>query len=179
LRRANRFAVLLLLLVVLPTWSSVIPSLSRDLLAQDIVPNPPRPVVPSPPSAIPSLSRDTSRSSPLNFFFRSLLIPGWGQASLDRKLTGGLFIAFEGLAVAMSLKTNHELRYLEQTGSGRIDDKRQERQDWLFLVAVNHLFSGLEAYVSASLFDFPADLRMQVLPGGRRGFGVTIPVPQR
>ncbi len=118
------------------------------------------------------------RPSPLNYFFRSLVMPGWGQASLDRKLTGGLFIAFEGIALAMTLKAHHETGYLERTGSGRLEDKRQERQDWLFLVAVNHLFSGLEAYVSASLFDFPADLRMRALPNGRTGVGVSLPIPR-
>lgn len=119
-----------------------------------------------------------ARPGPLNYFFRSLVVPGWGQASLDRKLTGGLFIAFEGIALAMALKAHHETGYLERTGSGRLDDKRQERQDWLFLVAVNHLFSGLEAYVAASLFDFPADLRMRTLPDGRTAVGISLPIPR-
>lgn len=132
--------------------------------------------------AVPRSARqvDTvaTRPAPLNYFFRSLLIPGWGQASLDRKLTGGIFIAFEGLALAMALKAGHELEYLERTGSERVEGKRQERQDWFVLVAVNHLFSGLEAYVSANLYDFPADLRMRTLPDGRTGVGLTLPIPR-
>lgn len=129
---------------------------------------------------VPRTANDSMRArpGPLNYFFRSLVVPGWGQASLDRKLTGGLFIAFEGIALAMALKAHHETGYLERTGSGRLDDKRQERQDWLFLVAVNHLFSGLEAYVAASLFDFPADLRMRTLPDGRTAVGVSLPIPR-
>ena len=118
------------------------------------------------------------RPAPLNYFARSLLIPGWGQASLDRKLTGGLFIAFEGLALAMALKAHHEMGYLERTGSGRLDAKRQERQDWYVLLGANHLFSALEAYVSANLYDFPADLRMRPLAGGRTGVGLTLPMPR-
>jgi hypothetical protein len=132
--------------------------------------------VPTPPTA--TVVGSPSRPSPLNYFARSLLLPGWGQASLDRKLTGGIFIAFEGIALAMALKAHHELRYLERTGSARIEDKRAERQDWLFLVAFNHLFSGLEAYVSASLFDFPGDLRMRPLGDGRTGVGMTLPWPR-
>lgn len=120
-----------------------------------------------------------SRPAPLNYFFRSLAVPGWGQASLDRKLTGGMFIAFEGLALAMALKASHEIGYLERTNSERIEGKRQERQDWLVLVAVNHLFSGLEAYVAANLYDFPADLRMRALPNGRTGVQLTIPMPRQ
>lgn len=119
-----------------------------------------------------------TRPAPLNYFFRSLLIPGWGQASLDRKVTGGLFIAFEGIALAMALKAGHELGYLERTGSARIEDKRAERQDWFVLVAANHLFSGLEAFVSANLFDFPGDLRMRRMGDGRTGLGLSLPLPR-
>jgi hypothetical protein len=102
-------------------------------------------------------------------FGRSLLIPGWGQAKLGRKLTGGLFIAWEGVTLGMSLKTSHELAYLRRTNSGRVDDKKGERQDWLILLAFNHLFSGLEAYVSAHLWDFPSDLKLQATGDGISG----------
>jgi hypothetical protein len=44
------------------------------------------------------------------------------------------------------------------------------------LLAFNHLFSGLEAYVSAHLDDFPGDLQIQAVPGG---FGASISVPIR
>lgn len=118
------------------------------------------------------------RPSPLGYFARSLLIPGWGQAALDRKLSGGLFVAFEGVAIGMALKANHEMRYLERTGSGRLESKRAERGDWLFLIAVNHLFAGMEAYVSANLYDFPGELQARALPGGRTGLGITLPIPR-
>ncbi len=118
------------------------------------------------------------RPKPLNYFFRSLLLPGWGQASLDRKLTGGIFIAFEGIALGMALKANAELGYLDRTGSDRVEDKRRERQDWFVLMGANHLFSGLEAFVSAYLFDFPGDLQLRALPGGRTGVGIALPVPR-
>jgi hypothetical protein len=130
---------------------------------------------------LPAASADTvvaSRAKPLNYFFRSLLLPGWGQASLDRKLTGGLFMAFEGLALGMALKAHAELGYLERVESERIDDKRRERQDWFVLMGVNHLFSGLEAFVSANLFDFPGDLTARALPGGRTGYGLAVPMPR-
>ena len=123
-------------------------------------------------------STTARRPAPLNFFFRSLLIPGWGQASLDRKLTGGIFLAFEGLALGMALKADAELDYLERVGSERVDDKRRERQDWFVLMGVNHLFAGLEAFVSANLFDFPGDLTARPLPGGRTGYGLRLPMPR-
>lgn len=114
--------------------------------------------------------------SPGNALWRSLLLPGWGQARLNRKLTAGIFVAWEGVTLGMSVKTRRELDYLRRTGSGRANDKRQEHEDWLVLLAFNHLFAGLEAYVSAHLADFPGDLRLRALPGGG---AATLSVPVR
>ena len=100
-----------------------------------------------PPPAAARHRCGSSRISPLNAFWRSFLLPGWGQARLNRKLTGGIFVAWEGVTLGMSLKTRHELAYLRRTGSARAEDKRQEHEDWLVLLAFNHLFAGLEAYV--------------------------------
>jgi hypothetical protein len=122
---------------------------------------------------------DSTRSapSPMNAFLRSFLLPGWGQAKLDRKLTAGILVAWEGVTLGMSLKTRHELAYLRRTGSGRAEDKRREHEDWLVLVGFNHLFAGLEAYVSAHLSDFPRDLELHAEPG--RGIGASYSVPFR
>jgi hypothetical protein len=116
------------------------------------------------------------RTSPMNAFWRSFLLPGWGQAKVGRKLTAGIFIAWEGTTLAMSLKTRHELDYLRRTNSLRAEDKRREHEDWLVLLAFNHLFAGLEAYVSGHLTDFPPDLRLQALPGG---MGASVAIPFR
>ena len=107
--------------------------------------------------------------TPMGAFFRSLAVPGWGQATLGRKLTGGIMVAWEGVTLGMTLKTSHELAYYENIHSPNIPAKEQERQDWLVLLVFNHLFSGLEAYVSAHLWDFPPDLRLQALPHGVGG----------
>jgi hypothetical protein len=115
------------------------------------------------------------RTSPMNAFWRSFLLPGWGQARLGRKLTAGIFLGWEGTTLAMSLKTRHELAYLRRTNSARAEDKRREHEDWLVLLAFNHLFSGLEAYVSGHLTDFPGDLHVEALPGGVGG-GLSLPV---
>jgi hypothetical protein len=131
----------------------------------------------APPPRRPAAAPDTAQRqyiSPFNAFWRSFLLPGWGQARLNRKLTGGIFVAWEGVTLGMSLKTRRELRYLRRTGSVRGDDKRQEHEDWLVLLAFNHLFAGLEAYVSAHLADFPGDLRIEAVPGGA-GAAVSLP----
>ena len=134
-------------------------------------------------AVIPPLSRphpvDTLHLlKPLPAFFHSLLIPGWGQAKLDRKLTAAIFLGWEGLTLGMSLKTTGEVHYLDRIGadSAALANKRQERQDWLVLLAFNHLFAGLEAFVSSHLQDFPADVRFRAVP---RGIGVQTVIPFR
>jgi hypothetical protein len=126
------------------------------------------PVIPASDSVIQPIS-------PMGAFWRSFLLPGWGQARLNRKLTGGIFVAWEGVTLGMSLKTRHELGYLRRTASVRAENKRREHEDWIVLLVFNHLFAGLEAYVSAHLADFPGDLRLEPVPGGLGG-AVSIPI---
>jgi hypothetical protein len=110
---------------------------------------------------------------PMGAFWRSFLIPGWGQAVTGRHGTGAAFVAWEGVTAMMTLKAQQELNYFESINSKNQDLKRQEVQDWLVLWVFNHLLSGAEAYVSAHLRDFPTDLKVQAYPGG---IGVTIPI---
>jgi hypothetical protein len=126
------------------------------------------------PTPVPDTLRPVS---PMGALWRSMLIPGWGQAKLGRKLTGGIMVAWEGVTLGMTIKTSHELAYYENIHSDRVGAKEQERQDWLVLLVFNHLFAGLEAYVSAHLWDFPPDLRLQALPHG--GVGASLSVPLR
>ena len=135
-----------------------------------------RPMIP--PLSRPAAPDTLHRLKPLPAFFHSLLIPGWAQAKLDRKLTASLFLSWEALTLGMSLKSAGEVRYLDRIGAdtARIESKKQERQDWLILLAFNHLFAGLEAFVGSHLQDFPADVRLSAAP---RGVGVQASVPFR
>lgn len=112
--------------------------------------------------------------SPLEAALRSLLLPGWGQASLDRHVTGAIFIFWEGLALTMTVKSVHQLRYQEDTGVADLEGKRAEVQDWAVLLAFNHLLAAAEAYVAGNLWDFPVDLRMDRLPSGDPALGVRV-----
>jgi hypothetical protein len=114
--------------------------------------------------------------SPMGALGRSILIPGWGQAKLNRKLTGAVFVTVEAISLGMALKAANELSYLESTGSERVDRKKNERDDWIVILCFNHLMSALEAYVSAHLWDFPADLKIRPLPGQGVSGSVSIPV---
>ena len=118
------------------------------------------------PAAVASDTLPPGQIGPMGAFWRSFLLPGWGQAALGRRTAAGVFVAVEGAALAMSVKTMREVSYLRRTGSARLESKEQEREDWLVLLAFNHLLAGLEAYVSAQLWDFPGDLSVRRIPGG-------------
>jgi hypothetical protein len=129
----------------------------------------------TPPDTVaPAAAQDTShRLKPFAAAWRSLLLPGWGQAALGRDVAGAVLASWEGVTMMMTLKARQELHYVEQSGSGNVQAKRQQAQDWLVLWIFNHLFAGAEAFVSAHLQDFPKELRMRALPGG---VGVAIPI---
>lgn len=110
---------------------------------------------------------------PMGAFWRSFILPGWGQAVTDRPMTGAVFVAWEGVTAMMTFKAQGEANYLKSIGSPTLKLKRQEVQDWLILWIFNHLFSGAEAYVSAHLRDFPPDLKLRAYPGG---IGISIPL---
>lgn len=137
----------------------------------------------SPPARLPAqdtshiiLPADTMHHAvrPMGAFWRSFLLPGWGQAVTGRKMTGSVFVAWEGVTAMMTLKAQQEANYFKSIHSDNLRLKRQEVQDWLVLWIFNHLFSGAEAYVSAHLQDFPPDLKVQAFPNG---IGITIPLP--
>lgn len=151
-RRTATLGTILLLLAVGP---------SGRLAAQD--------------TTVIALPADTARQvRPMGAFWRSLLLPGWGQAVTNRHTTGAAFAAWEGVTAIMTLKAQQEANYLKSIGSANVRLKRQEVEDWLVLWIFNHLFAGAEAYVSAHLQDFPPDLEVRAFPGG---IGVSVPLP--
>ena len=115
------------------------------------------------------------RIGPGGAFWRSLLLPGWGQAATGRHVSGALFTTWEGVTAMMTLKAGREARYMSRIGATGLKLKRQEVQDWTVLWVFNHLFSGAEAYVAAHLQDFPKDLQIRAVPGG---IGVSLPLPR-
>ncbi len=112
--------------------------------------------------------------APLGAMWRSLLVPGWGQAALHRRGTGAFFVFMEGLTMAMTLKSLHQLGFEEQTDAETVEAKRDEVQDWAVLWGFNHLLAALEAFVAAELWDFPAELEAQPLPDGGIGLGLSV-----
>jgi hypothetical protein len=108
--------------------------------------------------------------------WRSLLLPGWGQSILGRRITGAVFIFWEGVTLTMTVKSVHQLNYLESTDADpeEIAGKKREVEDWAVLLVFNHLLAAAEAFVSAELWDFPGELETRSLPSGDVGTGLTL-----
>ncbi|NIN11588.1 MAG: hypothetical protein GTN62_08805 [Gemmatimonadales bacterium] len=157
--------------------ASAVLALTASPGAAQVIPQPPPQREPQPSDTIkvPQF-REEPPISPLGAMWRSLLLPGWGQAVLNRRVTGAVFIFWEGVTLTMTVKSAHQLDYQERIGAEAetVEGKRQEVQDWAVLMAFNHLLAAAEAFVSAQLWDFPADLEMQRLQNGDVGAGVRV-----
>jgi hypothetical protein len=128
---------------------------------------------------------------PKTALFRSLLIPGWGQASLDRGTAGATYFALEAGSIAMLIFAKKELAVAKRAArdstfvndstlgpppelGGRVRVRRSQVEDWAALIFFNHLFSAADAFVSAHLWD----VRVQVHGGQEmRSAGVSATIP--
>ncbi len=140
--------------------------------------------------------------SPGRSFAYSFLVPGSAQTALGRPRASALFIAFEAVAVTMLRQAQFDLRQARNAGtdsvvvswwdpaSGQtarivrqspyttdlIRSRRAHVEDWVAAIVANHLFSGLDAYVAANLWDVPAELSVKSTAVGTNvGFSVRLP----
>jgi hypothetical protein len=132
-------------------------------------------VAPDVPDTVVVPADTVVRLRPVSAAWRSLLVPGWGQAATGRAVTGALFVVWEGTTLYMWRKARSEAAYFEEIGHGGADGKRQEEEDWLVLLVFNHLFAAAEAFVAGHLQDFPEELEIRAVPGG---VGVRLPLPR-
>ena len=62
----------------------------------------------------------------------------------------------------------------DQQQRSRVKARRLHFEDWIAMLAFNHLFSAADAFVSSQLWDLPAQVEVRALPRGT-GIGLTIP----
>jgi hypothetical protein len=127
-----------------------------------------------------AIARDTVGRppiSPRSAFLRSLIVPGLGQAALDRGTAGGIFVSLEALSLLMTIKSRRDLRvarrleadsvffgidadgdtaFVPSPVAGRVRARKQHVEDWVALLIFNHLFAAADAFVAAQLWDVPA-----------------------
>ena len=131
--------------------------------------------------------------SPGKAFLTSFALPGYAQARFDRGSAGALFVAVELGALAMVKRSSDQVREARRflndslptdftvgtdgtltpvarsSGGFTMDLVRRRRlhlEDWLAVIAFNHLLAGADAFVSAQLWDLPAALSAYPSPGG-------------
>ncbi len=138
------------------------------------------------------VTRLTPPLTPRRAFMYSFALPGFGQSRLDRGTSGALFASVELAAIAMVRRSQADLREvrryridtlpsdfivvgdkLTKTGlftnrySSELGKTRQLHvEDWLAVVAFNHLFAGADAFVAAQLWDVPVSLSALPSVGG-------------
>jgi hypothetical protein len=178
--RRRLTAIGLVLLLAAPLYAQDTTKAELDTVVVDTTTGVVRAV---PDTSVPVAMPDSvavRRVAPFSVFFRSLILPGWGQLHLGRKLTAGLFVATEAVTLGMSIKATRDVSNAQSAGadSVTIAAKKRTREDWYVLLAVNHLLAGLEAFIAAQLLDFPAELRVERAPGRvDAGFAVPIRLP--
>jgi hypothetical protein len=132
--------------------------------------------------------------SPRRAFLYSLLLPGLGQAKLDRPNAGALFVAVEVLGVTMAGKSAADLAYARRFARDsviesypsfnaegvptdtnfarnryageRVEARRTHYEDWIAVLLFNHLLSGADAFVAAQLWDLPGQVSVRAMPRG-------------
>jgi hypothetical protein len=121
--------------------------------------------------------------SPGRAFLSSLLLPGLGQASMDRPFGTALFATVEAGALVMLIKSRFDLdaardglgdsvvvRYAIDPTTGQpvpaeyapgpytedlVRARKLHYEDWLFVLIFNHVIAGADAFVAAQLWDVP------------------------
>jgi hypothetical protein len=136
--------------------------------------------------------RFTPPLTPKRAFMYSALLPGFGQSRLDRGTSGALFASIELAAIVMVRRSQMDLREARRyqidtlpnqylvagdavikngvftNGYTRdlVKTRRLHVEDWMAVVAFNHLFAGADAFVSAQLWDVPVELSAYPCPSG-------------
>jgi len=134
------------------------------------------------------VDRDPS-ISPRGAFFRSLALPGWGQAYARAPGRGAVFFSLTGgslwmahLARLQMRDARREQEWLREVGQlspeGETEfalARARHFEDWAALSLFLFFLAGADAYVAAHLADF--DERIGVLPGAGGSLQIRATIP--
>lgn len=114
--------------------------------------------------------------SPMGAFFRSLVLPGWGQATVGQPVRGAFYFTMEAASLWMLFKTQSKLDAARRVGDDDLAASRQDqKEDWIVLAVFWALFSGVDAWVSTHLWGFEGAVVPP--PDGSAGVAVQYSVP--
>lgn len=158
-------------------------------LAPSLVVGQVRPAVPADSTATQPPDPYDPPFSPRGAFFRSLILPGWGQAHVGAPARGAVYFALAAGSGWMTWLTRQQLsdaraeeQWLRDIGDIDPTDesdfaiaRSQHFEDWAALTIFLMFLSGADAYVSAYLADFSE--RVEVRPSGSGGVRLETRVP--
>ncbi len=114
--------------------------------------------------------------TPMGAFFRSLILPGWGQATVGQPVRGAFYFTMEAASLWMLFKTQSKLSAAERAGDEDLSAARQDqKEDWIVLAVFWALFAGVDAWVSTHLWDFEGAVVPP--PDGSPGVALQYSVP--
>jgi hypothetical protein len=98
-----------------------------------------------------------------------MVLPGWGQAEVDRPVRGAFYFAAEAASLWMVVKSQAKLASARRgapppAGDGQdgdtplVEGRTSQRENWIVLSVFVALMSGVDAWVSAHLYDFEGEL---------------------
>lgn len=125
------------------------------------------------PVVRPPAAQSRSGPAPMSAFFRSVLIPGWGQLAADKPVRGAFYFAMQTATVYMAIRTHNRID--EAEGEALKESRREQREDWLVLAGFWALASGVDAWVSAQMWGFEGEVVPP--PDGSAGLAVRMSVP--
>jgi hypothetical protein len=114
--------------------------------------------------------------TPMGAFVRSLVVPGWGQAAVDQPGRGAFYFFAQTFFLSMAIRSQAQLDAANRAvpmDQELIDSKKGQRETWVVLAVFTALFSGVDAWVSAHLWDFEGE----ITPPDDGSPGVQIQVP--
>lgn len=148
------------------------------------------PTPPPPAEAGESIDPISTLYSPRGAFFRSLILPGWGQAYVGAPVRGAVYFTLASGGVWMSYVARRQLAdarreqyWLRRSGEiGPTDEtdivlsREQQFEDWAALSLFIFFFAGADAYVSAYLADFSERVGVRSGAEGELRLEVTLPI---
>ena len=141
---------------------SVAPALAQEPAAEDSTAQAPPAVVSEPVVVTDSAGAQAAAVdsagppvSAMGAFWRSLVLPGWGQAKVGQPGRGAFYFTMEAASLWMLFKTSQKKAAAERAGDEDLAAARKDQQeDWIVLAVFWALFSAVDAWVSAHMWEF-------------------------
>jgi hypothetical protein len=103
--------------------------------------------------------------SPTGIMLRSVVVPGWGQATNGSWVKAGVAVVVEGALIASIVRESQRLQ--DQTpGTAQYEDTYNQRQQAIWWLGAAVLLSMIDAYVDAHLKSGDVELGPEPGPDG-------------